>query len=123
MAWRPGRTGRSPGPISAATGCCGWIAAPARGSWAQVPARKDTPEDAPLTAALNGPRSIDIGPDGTMYLILREGNKLYALDPKAGRLRHLGGTGEKGYAGDGGPARLAKWNGPKGIAYAPDSSS
>jgi DNA-binding beta-propeller fold protein YncE len=34
----------------------------------------DTPDGAPLTAALNGPRSIDIGPDGTMYLILREGN-------------------------------------------------
>ena len=82
----------------------------------------DTPEDAPLTAALNGPRSIDIGPDGTMYLILREGNKVYALDPKAGRLRHLAGTGAKGYAGDGGPARTATWNGPKGIAYAPDGS-
>jgi DNA-binding beta-propeller fold protein YncE len=82
----------------------------------------DTPDDAPLTAALNGPRSIDIGPDGTMYLILREGNKVYALDPKAGRLRHLAGTGAKGYAGDGGPARTATWNGPKGIAYAPDDS-
>jgi DNA-binding beta-propeller fold protein YncE len=82
----------------------------------------DTPPDAPLTAALNGPRSIDIGPDGTMYLILREGNKVYALDPKAGRLRHLAGTGAKGYAGDGGPARTATWNGPKGIAYAPDGS-
>src|SRR6185312_10350650 len=82
----------------------------------------DTPDDAPLTAALNGPRSIDIGPDGTMYLILREGNKVYALDPKAGRLRHLAGTGAKGYAGDGGPARTALWNGPKGIAYAPDGS-
>jgi DNA-binding beta-propeller fold protein YncE len=82
----------------------------------------DTPEEAPLTAALNGPRSIDIGPDGTMYLILREGNKVYAIDPKAGRLRHLAGTGAKGYAGDGGPALAALWNGPKGIAYAPDGS-
>jgi sugar lactone lactonase YvrE len=82
----------------------------------------DTPEEAPLTAPLNGPRSIDIGPDGTMYLILREGNKVYALDPNAGRLRHIAGTGAKGYAGDGGPARTASWNGPKGIAYAPDGS-
>jgi len=30
---------------------------------------------------LHGPRSIDIGPDGTMYLILREGNKVYSIDP------------------------------------------
>jgi sugar lactone lactonase YvrE len=57
-----------------------------------------------------------------MYLILREGNKVYAIDPKAGRLRHLAGTGAKGYAGDGGPALAALWNGPKGIAYAPDGS-
>ncbi len=82
----------------------------------------DTPQTAPLTAPLNGPRSIDIGPDGTMYLILREGNKVYALDPKAGRLSHIAGTGAKGYSGDGGPARDATWNGPKGIAYAPDGS-
>lgn len=82
----------------------------------------ETPETAPLAAPLNGPRSIDIGPDGTMYLILREGNKVYAVDPKAGRLRHIAGTGAKGYGGDGGPARDATWNGPKGIGYAPDGS-
>jgi DNA-binding beta-propeller fold protein YncE len=82
----------------------------------------DTPDGAPLIAPLNGPRSIDIGPDGTMYLILREGNKVFALDPKAGRVRHIAGTGAKGYGGDGGPARTATWNGPKGIAYAPDGS-
>ena len=82
----------------------------------------DTPDGAPLTAPLNGPRSIDIGPDGTMYLILREGNKVYAIDPRAGRLAHIAGTGAKGYGGDGGPARIATWNGPKGIAYAPDGS-
>src|SRR5437660_852697 len=35
---------------------------------------------------------------------------------------HLAGTGEKGYSGDGGPARLAKLNGPKGVAWAPDNS-
>jgi DNA-binding beta-propeller fold protein YncE len=82
----------------------------------------DTPDEAPLTAPLRGPRSIDIGPDGTMYLILREGNKVFALDPREGRLRHIAGTGAKGYGGDGGPARDSTWNGPKGIAYAPDGS-
>ena len=82
----------------------------------------DTPDGGPLTSPLHGPRSIDIGPDGTMYLILREGNKVFAIDPKAGVLHHIAGTGEKGYTGDGGPARTAKWNGPKGISYAPDGS-
>jgi DNA-binding beta-propeller fold protein YncE len=37
-------------------------------------------------------------------------------------LKRVAGTGEKGYGGDGGPARDATWNGPKGIAYAPDGS-
>ena len=83
---------------------------------------EDTPEEAPLTAPLHGPRSIDIGPDGTMYLILREGNKVFSLDPERKLLKHIAGTGAKGYGGDGGPALNSTWNGPKGIAYAPDRS-
>jgi DNA-binding beta-propeller fold protein YncE len=83
---------------------------------------QDTPDEAPLTAPLRGPRSIDIGPDGTMYLILREGNKVYSIDPKRQLLRRIAGTGAKGHGGDGGPARDSTWNGPKGIAYSPDGS-
>jgi DNA-binding beta-propeller fold protein YncE len=79
----------------------------------------DTPDVAPLIAPLHGPRSIDSAPDGTMYLILREGNKVFALDSRAKTLTRIAGTGAKGYGGDGGPARDATWNGPKGIAYAP----
>jgi DNA-binding beta-propeller fold protein YncE len=82
----------------------------------------DTPDEAPLTAPLRGPRSIDIGPDGTMYLILREGNKVFSIDPNRKILKRIAGTGVKGYGGDGGPARDSTWNGPKGIAYAPDGS-
>jgi sugar lactone lactonase YvrE len=37
-------------------------------------------------------------------------------------LTRIAGTGAKGYGGDGGPARDSTWNGPKGIAYAPDGS-
>jgi DNA-binding beta-propeller fold protein YncE len=82
----------------------------------------DTPDEAPLTAPLRGPRSIDIGPDGTMYLILREGNKVFSIDPNRKLLKRVAGTGAKGYGGDGGAARESTWNGPKGIAYAPDGS-
>jgi DNA-binding beta-propeller fold protein YncE len=82
----------------------------------------DTPDAAPLNAPLRGPRSIDIGPDGTMYLILREGNKVFSIDPDRRIMRRIAGTGEKGHTGDGGPARDATFNGPKGIAYAPDGS-
>jgi DNA-binding beta-propeller fold protein YncE len=82
----------------------------------------DTPDEGSLATSLHGPRSIDIGPDGTMYLILREGNKVFSIDPVAKSLRRIAGTGAKGYAGDKGPARDAQWNGPKGIAYSPDGS-
>jgi DNA-binding beta-propeller fold protein YncE len=82
----------------------------------------DTPDEAPLDVPLRGPRSIDIGPDGTMYLILREGNKVCSIDPVKLTLTRIAGTGAKGYTGDGGPARDATWNGPKGIAYGPDGS-
>ena len=54
--------------------------------------------------------------DGTIYLALREGNALYRIDPKTRTLHHLAGTGEQGWTGDGGPARMAKLSGPKGLA-------
>ncbi|HET7085614.1 MAG TPA: hypothetical protein VFI23_12635 [Rhizomicrobium sp.] len=82
----------------------------------------DTPDEAPLSAPLHGPRSIDIAPDGTLYLILREGNKVYSIDPARKIMKRVAGTGAKGYGGDGGPARDSTWSGPKGIAYAPDHS-
>ena len=76
-----------------------------------------------LTSPLAAPRSIEIAPDGTMYLILRAGNKVFALNPAAGTMQRIAGTGEFGFEGDGGPALSAKFgapgsafNGPKGIA-------
>ena len=54
--------------------------------------------------------------DGTIYLALREGNAIYRIAPGTRTLHHLAGTGEQGYSGDDGPARLAKLAGPKGLA-------
>jgi NHL repeat len=78
-----------------------------------------------LTSPIAAPRSIEIAPDGTMYLLLRAGNKVIAMDSAQGKLRRIAGTGEFGYTGDGGPALNAKFgapgsafNGPKGIALA-----
>jgi DNA-binding beta-propeller fold protein YncE len=80
--------------------------------------RQPTPDGAPVkTAPLNGPRTMSFDGDGNLYLALREGNAIYRIASKAGTIHHLAGTGEQGYSGDGGPARLAKLAGPKGLAY------
>jgi streptogramin lyase len=82
--------------------------------------RKPTPDGAPIAGTpFNGPRAIDVAPDGTMYLALREGNAVYRIDPKRNRVTRIGGTGEKGLTGDGGPAVKATLNGPKGLALGP----
>jgi sugar lactone lactonase YvrE len=79
--------------------------------------RLPTPDGAPLKGTpLNGPRTMVIDRDGTIYLALREGNALYRIDPKTRTLHHLAGTGEQGWTGDGGQARMAKLSGPKGLA-------
>lgn len=84
---------------------------------------KPTPDGAPLAGTpLNGPRAIAIDPKGNLYVVLREGNAVYKIDDRSYRIDHIAGTGEKGHTGDGGPAKLAKLNGPKGVSWAPDNS-
>ena len=79
--------------------------------------RQPTPDGAPLKGTpLNGPRTIAFDAAGDLYLALREGNAIYRVDRKSLTLHHVAGTGEQGYLGDGGPARLAKLGGPKGLA-------
>lgn len=73
-------------------------------------------------APLNGPRAIGFDSSGNMYIVLREGNAVYRVDAATNKIARFAGTGEKGYTGDGGPALTAKFNGPKGIACAPDGS-
>ena len=83
--------------------------------------KQPTPEGAPLKGTpLNGPRTIVFDAKGDMYLALREGNAIYRVDRKLLNLHHVAGTGEQGYAGDGGDARKAKLGGPKGLAWARD---
>ncbi|MFN0106090.1 MAG: SMP-30/gluconolactonase/LRE family protein [Bryobacteraceae bacterium] len=86
--------------------------------------RKAVADGAPASTAtaLNGPRAIDFDRNGNMYLALREGNAIYRVSPKEQKLVHLAGTGEKGNTGDGGDARKARLNGPKGVSCAPDGS-
>jgi streptogramin lyase len=79
-----------------------------------------TPDGAPLAGTpLHGPRSLDFDPAGNLWLATREGNQVFRLDLKEGRIHHVAGTGKKGFTGNGGPAREATLSGPKGIAVGP----
>jgi DNA-binding beta-propeller fold protein YncE len=79
--------------------------------------RLPTPDGVPVKSApLNGPRTIAVDRDGTLYLALREGNAIYRIPAKTATVHHVAGTGEQGYSGDGGPARSARLGGPKGLA-------
>ena len=80
-----------------------------------------TPDGAKIDGTpLNEPRTIDFDGKGDMFLALRRGNAVYRIDMKAKTIHHIAGTGEQGYTGDGGPAKLAKLSGPKGIAVGPN---
>jgi sugar lactone lactonase YvrE len=86
--------------------------------------REPTPDTAPLEGTpLRGPRSLDTDDEGNAYLVLREGNAVFRIDTRAGRLRRIAGTGETGFTGDGGPGGVATFNGPKGIAYSASDDS
>ena len=65
-----------------------------------------------------GPRALFVT-GCTMWIALREGHSVWKLDLDSNVVRHVAGTGSKGYSGDGGPATLATFNGPKGIVASP----
>ncbi len=73
--------------------------------------------NAPATeCVLREPFGAEYLPDGTMAIIeMVSGNRLLRVD-KAGVMKVIGGTGVKGYAGDGGDVRMAQFNGVHNIA-------
>lgn len=63
-------------------------------------------------APLAGPRAACEAADGTVYLVLREGNAVVAI--REGRVcTVVNASGKAGHAGDGGPGREARLSGPK----------
>jgi DNA-binding beta-propeller fold protein YncE len=67
-------------------------------------------------ASIHGARAVEVGPDGTVYILERQGNTLRSVDPATGIITTRAGTGKKGYSGDGGPATAATFDGPKELA-------
>lgn len=70
-------------------------------------------------ASIAGARAVEVGADGTVFILEREGNTVRAVDPKTGMIATIAGTGAKGYSGDGEPAGSATFNGPKELAVDP----
>jgi DNA-binding beta-propeller fold protein YncE len=83
--------------------------------------REPTPDGAKLgtQTPVWGPRALDFGADGSLWLALREGHAVHRIDLAQNTIHHVAGTGQKGFTGDGGPAKTATLNGPKGVAVGP----
>jgi DNA-binding beta-propeller fold protein YncE len=69
-----------------------------------------------------GARAVKVAPDGTVYILERQGSSLRAVDPASGVIKTIAGTGARGCAGDGGPASAAVFDAPKEMAIDRDGS-
>jgi sugar lactone lactonase YvrE len=69
-----------------------------------------------------GARAVKVGPDGTVYILERQGSSLRAVDPVTGNISTIAGTTARGYSGDGGPALAAVFDAPKEMAIDRDGT-
>jgi hypothetical protein len=69
---------------------------------------------AAAAASILGARAVCTDRRGQTYICEREGNGIRRVDAH-GIMSTYAGTGERGYGGDGGPARAATWGAPKAI--------
>ena len=80
-----------------------------------------TPDGAKFAnVPLKGPRTLEFDKAGNLWVALREGNQVFKLDLKKGTIHHMAGTGQKGFTGNGGPAKEATLSGPKGVSISRD---
>ncbi len=70
---------------------------------------------------LNEPFAVDFDSEGNTYIAEMGGQRVSILDG-SGKLRVFAGTGERGMAGDGGPATRALFNGPHHLLVGPDGA-
>jgi DNA-binding beta-propeller fold protein YncE len=74
-------------------------------------------------ATFNGMHSLAVGPGGNVYLADTWNNRVRVFESKTGVVNAFAGTGEKGFAGDGGPAKDAKFGGCFCVSFDPDKKN
>jgi sugar lactone lactonase YvrE len=67
-------------------------------------------------AALNEPYEVRFDAEANMYFVEMQNHLVRRVDAGSGVIRTVAGIGERGYAGDGGPAISARFNNPHSIA-------
>ena len=73
-----------------------------------------------VQAKLKEPFGAEFDPSGNLWIVeMVSGNRLLKVDA-SGTLTHLAGQPQPGFAGDGGPALQAQFNGPHNLAVLPD---
>jgi sugar lactone lactonase YvrE len=72
------------------------------------------------TAGIFGARAVALAPDGSLYVMERQGSSIRRI--RGGVIETVAGTGARGYAGDGGNARQAVLNAPKEMALDTDGN-
>lgn len=75
-------------------------------------------DDGPASEAqIAFPGDMEIGPDGNLYFADTNNDRVRMIELSSGLISTVVGSGEKGYAGDGGPALAAKLDRPFGVAF------
>jgi len=80
-------------------------------------ARHDGDGGPAIRAGVFGARAVAFAPDGSLYVMERQGSRIRQIHN--GVITTVAGTGARGYAGDGGPARSAVFDAPKEMAIDP----
>jgi DNA-binding beta-propeller fold protein YncE len=68
-------------------------------------------------ARFNGPHHLALGPDGALYVADTGNNCVRRIDLRTGIVTRVAGFGQKGFGGDGGPAREAQFGGIYAVAF------
>ncbi len=74
-------------------------------------------------ATFNGMHSLATGPGLTIFLADTWNNRVRAYSVGTGNVTAFAGTGEKGFIGDGGPAKDAKFDGVFCVGFDPDKKN